>query len=69
MKCQIVPMVYRIALYLLYFPAIIFLFTLIPYVSMLFPEVTKESIMQFLGQEMPRQYVRRHILNRARYCE
>jgi len=35
------------------FPAIIFLFTLIPYVSRFFPEVTKESIMQFLGEQMP----------------
>lgn len=35
------------------FPAIIFLFTLIPYVSQFFPEVTKESIMQFLGDQMP----------------
>jgi len=35
------------------FPAIIFLFTLIPYVSILFPEITKDSIMSFLGEEMP----------------
>ncbi|HLT75048.1 MAG TPA: YihY/virulence factor BrkB family protein [Ohtaekwangia sp.] len=35
------------------FPAIIFLFTLIPYVSKFFPEVTNESIVEFLGQQMP----------------
>lgn len=35
------------------FPAIIFLFTLIPYVSEFFPDVNKESIMQFLGDQMP----------------
>lgn len=35
------------------FPAIIFLFTLIPYVSFYFPDVNKESIMQFLGSQMP----------------
>src|SRR5690606_26463648 len=35
------------------FPAIIFLFTLIPYVSQFFPEVTNESIVDFLGQQMP----------------
>jgi len=35
------------------FPAIIFLFTLIPYVSEFFPEVNRESIMQFLGDQMP----------------
>ena len=31
------------------FPAIIFLFTLIPYVTRYFPTITKESIMEFLG--------------------
>ena len=35
------------------FPAIIFLFTLIPYVTAFFPEVNKESIMDFLGHQMP----------------
>lgn len=35
------------------FPAVIFLFTLIPYVTTYFPEVTNESIMEFLGDMMP----------------
>jgi membrane protein len=35
------------------FPAIIFLFTLIPYVTAYFPEVNNESIMSFLGDMMP----------------
>lgn len=35
------------------FPAIIFLFTLIPYVTTWFPRVTTESIMVFLGELMP----------------
>jgi membrane protein len=35
------------------FPAVIFLFTLIPYVTAYFPEVNDESIMQFLGDLMP----------------
>ncbi|HKZ38032.1 MAG TPA: YihY/virulence factor BrkB family protein [Chryseolinea sp.] len=35
------------------FPAIIFLFTLIPYVSQFFPEINTESIMEFLGQQIP----------------
>jgi membrane protein len=35
------------------FPAIIFLFTLIPYITPLFPDVTHESILQFLGESMP----------------
>jgi membrane protein len=35
------------------FPGIIFLFTLIPYVTAYFPEVNKESIMAFLGGQMP----------------
>ena len=35
------------------FPAIIFLFTLIPYVTKYFPEINTESIMQFLGQQIP----------------
>jgi membrane protein len=35
------------------FPAIIFLFTLIPYVSHYFPEITTDTIMQFLNEAMP----------------
>jgi membrane protein len=35
------------------FPAIIFLFTLIPYVTEFFPEINTESIMEFLGQQIP----------------
>jgi membrane protein len=35
------------------FPTIIFLFTLIPYVSNFFPDITKESIMGFMGEMMP----------------
>lgn len=35
------------------FPAIIFLFTLIPYVTLYFPEVNKESIMEFIGGQIP----------------
>lgn len=35
------------------FPTIIFLFTLIPYVTTYFPEVNTESIMEFLGEMMP----------------
>jgi membrane protein len=35
------------------FPAIIFLFTMIPYVSQYFPEINTESIMQFIGQQIP----------------
>jgi len=35
------------------FPLIIFLFTLIPYVTVYLPEVTNESIMQFMGELMP----------------
>jgi membrane protein len=35
------------------FPGIIFLFTLIPYVTAYFPEVNKDSIMEFLGGQMP----------------
>ncbi len=35
------------------FPAIIFLFTLIPYVTKFFPEVNTISIMEFLGDQMP----------------
>jgi membrane protein len=35
------------------FPAVIFLFTLIPYVTKFFPEINTESIMAFLGQQIP----------------
>ena len=35
------------------FPAIIFLFTLIPYVSLYFPDVNKDGIMLFLSDYMP----------------
>lgn len=35
------------------FPAIIFLFTLIPYVAQYFPEVNRNSIMEFMGEMMP----------------
>lgn len=35
------------------FPAIIFLFTLLPYISVYFPEVTTESIMDFIKEFVP----------------
>jgi membrane protein len=35
------------------FPAIIFLFTLIPYITQLIPEVNTQSIMGFLAEMMP----------------
>ncbi|MFI5205185.1 MAG: YihY/virulence factor BrkB family protein, partial [Flavobacteriales bacterium] len=35
------------------FPAIIFLFTLIPYITQYIPEVNTESIMEFLADMMP----------------
>lgn len=35
------------------FPAVIFLFTLIPYVTTYFPKVNDQSIMNFLGDLMP----------------
>ena len=35
------------------FPAIIFLFTLVPYVSVYFPEITTGTIMHFLSDVMP----------------
>jgi membrane protein len=35
------------------FPAIIFLFTLIPYISQVIPEVTTQSIMRFLAEMLP----------------
>jgi membrane protein len=39
------------------FPGIIFLFTLIPYITVYFPEINKESILQFLEGEMPASMV------------
>lgn len=35
------------------FPAIIFLFTLIPYISDYFPAINRQSIIQFLGDYLP----------------
>jgi membrane protein len=35
------------------FPAIIFLFTLIPYVTPFFPDISQESILSLLGENMP----------------
>lgn len=35
------------------FPAVIFLFTLIPYINILYPAVTSETIIQFLGDYLP----------------
>ena len=35
------------------FPALIFLFTLIPYIHEVIPEVSSESILQFIGDMMP----------------
>lgn len=35
------------------FPAIIFLFTLIPYISNFFPDINTQRIMEFLGEMMP----------------
>jgi membrane protein len=35
------------------FPTIIFLFTLIPYITPYFPEITTTNIMDFLGELMP----------------
>ncbi len=35
------------------FPAIIFLFTLIPYITVYFPAINSQSIMQFMGELMP----------------
>jgi membrane protein len=35
------------------FPAIIFLFTLLPYISIYFPEITTETIMLFIKQLVP----------------
>src|SRR6478609_8504190 len=39
------------------FPGIIFLFTLIPYITVYFPEINKESILQFLEGQMPASMV------------
>lgn len=35
------------------FPAVIFLFTLIPYITEFFPDINTDSIMQFLGDQIP----------------
>jgi membrane protein len=35
------------------FPAVIFLFTLIPYITSLYPALTNETIVQFLGDYLP----------------
>jgi membrane protein len=35
------------------FPAVIFLFTMIPYITNFYPEINTESIMQFLGELIP----------------
>jgi membrane protein len=35
------------------FPTVIFLFTLIPYISAYFPEITTDSIMKFMGDILP----------------
>lgn len=35
------------------FPAIIFLFTLIPYITVYYPAINSDSIMQFMGEMMP----------------
>lgn len=35
------------------FPAVIFLFTLIPYVQLVIPGVSEEGVLEFLGNEMP----------------
>lgn len=35
------------------FPAVIFLFTLIPYITSLYPAITNESIIQFMGEYLP----------------
>lgn len=36
------------------FPAVIFLFTLIPYISIYFPEINQDNIMAFLATMLPR---------------
>jgi len=35
------------------FPAVIFLFTLTPYIARYFPEVNRNSIMEFMGEMLP----------------
>ncbi|MEJ7643262.1 MAG: YihY/virulence factor BrkB family protein [Chryseolinea sp.] len=35
------------------FPAVIFLFTMLPYITEFFPDINSETIMQFLGEEIP----------------
>jgi len=35
------------------FPAVIFLFTMLPYITAFFPEINSETIMTFLGEEIP----------------
>jgi membrane protein len=35
------------------FPTIIFLFTLIPYISHYFPHINQQTIMEFIGEAMP----------------
>jgi membrane protein len=35
------------------FPAIIFLFTLIPYITQFFPAINRDSIIQFMGDYLP----------------
>ncbi|MEO5975797.1 MAG: YihY/virulence factor BrkB family protein [Chryseolinea sp.] len=35
------------------FPAVIFLFTVIPYVTTFFPEINTETIMEFIGDQVP----------------
>ena len=35
------------------FPGIIFLFTMIPYITTFYPEINTQSIMMFLGDQMP----------------
>ena len=35
------------------FPAVIFLFTMTPYITTFYPNINTESIMQFLGDQMP----------------
>ena len=35
------------------FPAVIFLFTMTPYITTFYPEINTESIMRFLGDQMP----------------
>ncbi len=39
------------------FPGVIFLFTLIPYITVYFPEINKDSILHFLKGQMPTSMV------------